>query len=91
MYWRARGLRRGFRELGATAGWFPICELAGIVLEEVLSILAAAHAECGDFENAIATQQQAIALLRKGGESQVPCAAALKLYESRQAFRDDSW
>ena len=57
----------------------------------ILSNLAAAYAEAGDFENAIATQQQAISLLRKGGESQAPYAAALKLYEARQPYRDDSW
>ena len=66
-------------------------QLVGGTNPGILSILAAAHAEAGDFEKAIATQQQAIALLRKGGESQAPYAAALKLYESRQPFRDDSW
>jgi eukaryotic-like serine/threonine-protein kinase len=57
----------------------------------ILAILAAAHAECGDFDKAIATQQKAISLLRKGGDAQAPYAAALKLYESHQPFRDDSW
>ena len=57
----------------------------------ILHILAAAHAECGDFDKAIATQKEAISLLRRGGESQAPYAAALKLYESRQPLRDDSW
>lgn len=56
----------------------------------MLRILAAAHAESGDFTQAIAVQKQAIALL-SGTESQAPYAAALRLYESGQPCRDDSW
>lgn len=56
----------------------------------LLRILAAAHAEAGDFEQAVATQKQAIALI-SGTESQAPYAAALRLYESGRPCRDDSW
>jgi hypothetical protein len=68
-----------------------VIQLIGDRNPGILSNLAAAYAEAGDFENAVATQQQAISLLRKGGEAQAPYAAALKLYEARQPFRDDSW
>ena len=68
-----------------------VIQLIGDRNPGILSNLAAAYAEAGDFENAIATQQKAISLLRQGGESEAPYAAALRLYESRQPFRDDSW
>jgi WD40 repeat protein len=56
----------------------------------ILAILAAAHAECGDFPRAVATQQQAIPLL-PGDESQARLAAALKLYQSGKPLRDEFW
>jgi WD40 repeat protein len=56
----------------------------------ILSILAAAHAECGDFEQAIATQKQAISLISSDLRRSA-FAAQLRLYESRRPCRDDSW
>jgi WD40 repeat protein len=66
-------------------------DLVGGTSAGMLRILAAAQAEAGDFESAIATQQQAISLLRHSGEYHTRYTAALKLYESRQPCRDDSW
>ncbi len=56
----------------------------------ILSILAAAHAECGDFEQAVAIQKQAISLISSDLRRST-FASQLRLYESRQPFRDDSW
>jgi hypothetical protein len=56
----------------------------------ILNILAAAHAECGDFPRAIAVQKQAIGLV-SGAESRAQFSAALKLYESGRPYRDDAW
>jgi WD40 repeat protein/serine/threonine protein kinase len=57
----------------------------------LLFILAAAYAEAGDFEKAVATQEKSTSLLSRTGEAQTYHAAALKLYESRQPFRDHSF
>lgn len=56
----------------------------------VLSILASAHAECGDFAKAITTQQLAISLITSD-ESRTRHAAVLKLYQSGQPLRNYSW
>ena len=56
----------------------------------ILSILAAAYAETGDFDNAINCQKQALALV-SDLEFRMEFAAELRLYESRQPFRDDAW
>ena len=56
----------------------------------VTSILAAAYAEAGDFPKAISMQKQAMALLPTV-ELKAEYAPELKLYESHQPCRDDSW
>ncbi|MCU0780826.1 MAG: serine/threonine protein kinase [Akkermansiaceae bacterium] len=56
----------------------------------ILSILAAAHAECGDFEKAVVIQQQAISLVTSD-QRRSSFAAELRLYQSRQPCRDESW
>jgi WD40 repeat protein len=57
----------------------------------LLSILAAAYAEAGDFEKAVATQEKAISLLNTNGDAQTIYASILKLYQTRQPFRDSAW
>jgi WD40 repeat protein/serine/threonine protein kinase len=57
----------------------------------VLFILAAAYAEAGDFEKAVATQKMSTSRLSRTGEAQTEHAAALKLYEARKPFRDDTY
>ena len=64
--------------------------LAGSHNAGLLNILAAAHAEVGDYSNAITFQKQAIALLA-GPEFHAAYAAALRLYESGHPFRDPAW
>jgi hypothetical protein len=57
----------------------------------LLSILAAAHAESGDFEKAIATQQKAISLLGTNGEARAIYGSVLKIYQTRQPLRGSAW
>jgi WD40 repeat protein len=56
----------------------------------VLSILAAAYAEAGDYTNAVSTQKQALAVL-PNVDLRTEYAAALKQFESHQPVRSDSW
>ena len=56
----------------------------------LLSILAAAFAEAGDFAAAVALQQQVIALVTKA-ERRSACDAELRLYQSGQSMRDENW
>jgi hypothetical protein len=65
-------------------------QLIGGSNASVLSILAAAYAEAGDFTNAIQTQKRALALV-SGTESRAELAAELRLYEAHQPVRDNSW
>ena len=57
----------------------------------LLSILAAAYAEAGNFEKAVATQQKAISLLDTNHDAQTIYTAILKLYQARQPLRDRAW
>jgi TPR repeat protein len=52
-----------------------------------LDTLAAAHAETGDFDKAVATQNEAIALL-KDTNSRQDYASRLRLYESKAPYRE---
>ena len=56
----------------------------------LISILAAAYAEAGDFAKAISLQKQALALLPTV-ELKAEYAPELALYEAHQPCRDDSW
>jgi WD40 repeat protein/serine/threonine protein kinase len=56
----------------------------------LISILAAAYAECGDFPKAISLQKQAM-LLPPTVDLKAEYAAELRSYESHQPWRDDSW
>ncbi len=55
----------------------------------LLSILAAAYAETGDFTNAIYYQTRAIGLSRIAASKDYP--AELRLYESHQPYRNNAW
>jgi eukaryotic-like serine/threonine-protein kinase len=57
----------------------------------LLSILAAAYAEVGDFEKAVATQRKAISLVNANRDARTVYAAVLKLYRSGQPLRDRTW
>ncbi len=53
---------------------------------EYLDTLAAAYAEVGQFDNAVCTQKQAMALLKEEGyKSDFACR--LRLYESHSPYR----
>ena len=54
----------------------------------VLSLLAAAYAEAGDFREAIATQKAAIELLPRG--QQAPYLRLLEMYENSTAYHESS-
>jgi tetratricopeptide (TPR) repeat protein len=56
----------------------------------LLSILAAAYAEAGDFPGAVGAQKEAIALLTND-ESKKEYSSQLSLYEAHLPCRDDSW
>jgi WD40 repeat protein/serine/threonine protein kinase len=56
----------------------------------LISILAAAYAESGDFPKAISLQKQAMTLLPTV-DLNAEFAAELRLYESHRPWRDDSW
>ena len=56
----------------------------------ILTILAAAYAETGDFDKAINWQKKALSLV-SDLDFRMEFAAELRLYESRQPCRDDSW
>ena len=56
----------------------------------ILSILAAACAETGDFTNAISFQRQAMALV-PNIDLRTEYDAELRLYEAHQPWRDSSW
>jgi protein O-mannosyl-transferase len=55
----------------------------------ILNTLAAAYAEAGRFDEAVATANQAMELARKAGQSNLVASiqSALDLYQSHQAFR----
>jgi hypothetical protein len=57
----------------------------------LLDALAAAYAEVGEFDRAVAVARQALALAASAEPSRVPgLEFRLHLYESRQPFRDPS-
>jgi hypothetical protein len=56
----------------------------------VMSILAAAYAQAGDFPRAISLQQRAMALMPTV-ELKTEFAPELRSYETHQPWRDDSW
>jgi WD40 repeat protein len=56
----------------------------------ILSILAAAYAETGDFTNAISLQKQAMAMV-PNIDLRTEYAAELRLYETHQPCRDNAW
>jgi TPR repeat protein len=52
-----------------------------------LDTLAAAYAEVGQFEKAVSTQREAIALLKTGVEKENDYQSRLRLYEARKPYR----
>jgi len=62
------------------------CELSGWKLPVDLDILAAAHAECGDFQEAIKWQKKAIELGFEDKEKE-KAVKRLKLYEEGKPYR----
>jgi protein O-mannosyl-transferase len=57
---------------------------------EVLQILAAAFAECGNFDEAVRTGQEALKLAESGNRFATEMAAQLKGYQAGIPFRDAS-
>lgn len=55
-----------------------------------LDTLAAAHAEAGDFENAVKWQREAIACAKRNNEMDGGYQQRLQLFESRQPYRTPS-
>jgi tetratricopeptide (TPR) repeat protein len=64
------------------------CELTGNSRAGYLDTLAAAYAAAGQFREAIATAEKAIALARTGGQPKLAteCEARLELYRSGRAY-----
>jgi|GEM_PF-1649339 len=61
-------------------------------LPNILDTLAAAYAEAGQFEDAVKTQKEAIALLKESGRTQslTKYGERLDAYENQQPWRDTS-
>jgi tetratricopeptide (TPR) repeat protein len=67
-----------------------ICQITSNRAPRYLDTLAAASAEVGRFDQAITTEQQAIALAQQGGFTKLAqeMALRLKLYQAHQPYRD---
>lgn len=63
------------------------CQRTGWELAATLDTLAAAHAECGQFDEAIRRQQQAIDLAEEGTHPEYP--VRLALYEAKKPYREE--
>ncbi len=63
------------------------CELTGSTNPKILAVLAAAHAEAGDFKAAVKWQAQAIELA--GDDESLDLSSRLELYKSGKPYRDD--
>ena len=61
------------------------CELSHWKSAMILDTLAAAHAECEQFSEAVQWQKKALALATK--QEQTPLKSRLKLYEKKQPYR----
>jgi serine/threonine-protein kinase len=64
------------------------CELTGWKDADFLSTLAAAYAECGQFKEAVAWQNKALALVP--GDEAAKLRARLGAYQAGGAYRDKS-
>jgi len=65
------------------------CELSGWKLSGDVDILAAAHAECGDFKEAVKWEKKAIELGYKDKEKAQEAVKRLKLYEEGKPYREE--
>jgi tetratricopeptide (TPR) repeat protein len=66
------------------------CELTGFKSPEALDTLAAAHAEAGDFDEAVKSVKKALDLPYHLPQAQADrYRARLKLYEQRKPYRDE--
>jgi tetratricopeptide (TPR) repeat protein len=64
------------------------CELSGWKVAEILSTLAAAHAECGHFDEAVKWQKKALKI-GFGDEDDTDAARSqLKLYQAGKPYRE---
>jgi tetratricopeptide (TPR) repeat protein len=66
------------------------CELTKYQDAGLIETLAAAHAECGDFEQAVRSAEQALALVTDQGDAELKqwITAALDSYKANQPTRD---
>jgi tetratricopeptide (TPR) repeat protein len=62
------------------------CELTNYESVEAIKCLAAAHAEVGDFDEAIRWQRKAVELNKDEGEKE-ELAEALRLFEQKKPLR----
>jgi tetratricopeptide (TPR) repeat protein len=78
-------LRDGKRAVGLAS---QACELSERSDVACIDTLAAAHAEAGDFQAAVETQREAIAMLPREDPRLEPFRARLKAYEGNKPFRE---
>jgi tetratricopeptide (TPR) repeat protein len=76
-------LRNGPAALAASK---RVCEMTQFTLPGYLDTLAAAHAECGEFEQAAQWQEKAISLVPE--ESRADYASRLALYRANTPYRE---
>jgi tetratricopeptide (TPR) repeat protein len=64
------------------------CELSGWKDADALSTLAAAHAECGEFEEAVKWQKKALKIGFDREEETEDAREQLRLYQERKPYRE---
>jgi serine/threonine protein kinase len=64
------------------------CELGGWKIAQMIDTLAAAHAEAGDFDQAVAYQRKALEFPDLQEEKRERWQERLRLYEQKQPYRD---
>ncbi len=64
------------------------CELTGWKDADALGALAAAHAECGDFDQAVKREEEALALSPKDDQAHPAGLARLALYKDKKPYRE---
>jgi hypothetical protein len=77
---------------GTEALWLArqVCEATGHQRAEFLDTLAAANAEAGRFDEAVATGRKALARAQEGCPNLVPgIQGRFRLYESRRPYREE--